>query len=139
MRDVDATIEIDGTPYQACLATVTSSGLGPDPDRGLFIASITCTWPGGGISPTGDYCLDKLVTDEDGKFLGRVGTGAGMDWIVRILAVGGVGQWEELVGRRVWVLFPAGRSRYGSTAAGIASVDSDEHLVFETFWEEALS
>lgn len=135
MRDVDTTITVDGVAYQAHLAKITSTGLGDVADRGIFTASITCEWQGGGISPTGGYCLDTPVKDEDGKFLRRAGTGAGMDYISRILAVAGVDRWEKLVGCRVWVLFPDdGTGSWGRESVGIASVDSDESLVFKAFW-----
>ncbi|MBB1025250.1 MULTISPECIES: hypothetical protein [unclassified Dietzia] len=138
MRSAKTSIEIDGTSYEAQLATVSSTALGMN-DRGLFTASITCTWEGGGISPTGDYCLDTPQRDEDGKFLGRVGTGRGMDYITRVLEVTGVSTWEKVTGRRLWVLFPQGAGGWGSRSVGIASVDSDEHLVFEQFWASAQS
>lgn len=137
MRNVNTTIEVDGDTYQAQLATITSTGLGDVADRGIFTASITCQWQGGGISPTGGYCLDTPVKDEDGKFLRRAGTAAGMDYISRILAVAGVDRWEKLVDRRIWVLFPEGNGGWGSEAVGIASVDSDESLVFKAFWSAA--
>lgn len=132
-------IEIDGKTYAAELATIKRTTLG-DNDHGIFTAGISCEWRAGGIDPTGAYALDNpLWSEGKGKFLGRVGTGAGMDFISRIMEVVGASSWEKIPGKRVWVLFPDRASNLGSQASGIASVDSDKYLIFEDFWADAFS
>lgn len=138
MITAKTTVEIEKKFYAAQLATITGTALGYG-DRSILTASITCTWPGGGISPTGGYVLDDPVKDADGTFLGREPIAAGLEYITRIMEVVGVSQWEDLIGKRVWVLFPEGKSSLGMEADGIAAVDSDECLVFKEFWEAALS
>lgn len=121
-------IEHNGVEYTAHVATIKSTHLGGQ-DHGIFTASLGLRWDNSGIS-VGGMTLDTPDKDADGKFLGRVGSAYGLDHIMRILETVGAGRWENLPGERVFVLFENGGG-WGSTAKGIANVDTGAVLIFK--------
>ena len=69
------------------------------------------------------------------RSLSRIGTAYGMEWIMRVLRTVGVETWEKLPGSRVLVLF-ADSNHLGTTAAGIANIDSGNALIFKEMAKE---
>lgn len=128
MTRVKTIIEHDFREFTAHLGTIKSTKLGIQ-DHGVFTASITVEWKGGGIS-AGGYVLDEPVKDSDGKFLERQGTDYGADHIMRILETAGVESWEQLPGKLIYVLFE-GRGGLGSTSVGIAGATNEKVLIFK--------
>ena len=77
-------------------AKIRSTMLGVE-DHGIFTFVLNLDYGGSGQG-FGTFCLDEPLK-KDGKFLGRVGTAVGMDAIMKVLDVIGVGSWEKLPGQ----------------------------------------
>lgn len=135
---VTISIEHDGVPYKAHVATIRSTRLGWQ-DHGIFTADVQLEWDGGGVS-VGGYSLDTPEKDAAGKHLGRVGTAFGLDQVMQIVKIVGVENWESLKGKQVYVLF-APDGGWGSTAAGLANLSSGKALILKEHseaWREKL-
>lgn len=102
--------------YVAELATVTATSLGLN-DRGLYSGDLTFEGNGWGQG-FGFVRLDKAIGR--GGVYSSVGSHYGMTHLMRIMEVVG-GSWEELVGKRCYVLRRG--SRFGALIEGIASLD----------------
>jgi hypothetical protein len=76
---------------------IESTSLGME-DRGIFTAFLNLRFDGTGQS-FGGYAFDQY----DKALDRRVGTAYGMEFISRILAVVGVGSWEQLPGKHIRV------------------------------------
>lgn len=124
MTSRTVTIEHEGRTYGGQPAVIAATSLGWQ-DHGILTASLTCEWPGGGVS-AGGYRLDAYDPNSDA---GRRGTAYGLDHVIRVMQVVGVVRWEELVGAHVMVL-SEGRSGPGSMCVGLANALRDEVLVF---------
>jgi hypothetical protein len=129
MSDRMITVTHNGVDYSGQLAVIKSTMLGLE-DHGILSAMLHLAWAGGGIG-FGGYGMDTPVfenpsadVEHRGAFLRREGSGWGADHLMRILDTVGVERWEALPGKQVIVLF-AGKSAWGSTAAGIAHVIED--------------
>lgn len=136
MRDIKVTIEHNGTTLYGQIAKIDSTTLGIE-DHGIMTAMLNCSWHGGGIG-VGGYTLDTPRRDEDEKFIGRFGSGFGMDHLMRVLETAGVDRWEKLPGAEIIILFESANS-WGSTAVGFASLLDDKVLIFREHadqWEE---
>jgi hypothetical protein len=80
------------------LGKISSVSLGIEDDVGVFTASICFDF--GGTS----QCMSGWTLDTwDEKRKRRIGTAAGLDYIIRVLEAAGVGKWEDMVGNEVWV------------------------------------
>jgi len=77
-------------------AVIEETMLGTE-DHGLMTAFIHLDYGGAGQS-FGGYGFDEPIKDEDGKFLRRVGTAYGCEFIRRVLETLGVDRWEDLKG-----------------------------------------
>lgn len=99
-------------------------------DHGILSFSIGLDYGNGGHQGAGGYCLDTPVKDEKGKFLGRVGTAAGMEMVARLMRVVGVSKWEDLKGQHVRV------KADHSKVYAIGHLLKNDWLDFEAFWKE---
>jgi hypothetical protein len=75
-------------------ARITNTQLGTE-DHGIFTAWINVEYDGGGQG-FGGFALDEPMKDEVGKFLGRVGTAYGMNFVKGIMEAVGAESWEKL-------------------------------------------
>jgi len=75
---------------------IASTTLGIE-GHGILSSMIHIKCEGGGQG-FGGYALDEPQKDNDGNFLGRIGTDFGMEYINRILKVLKVDKWESLPG-----------------------------------------
>lgn len=124
MSTIKTIIEHEGKEYSAELATVKRTFLGVE-DHGIFTALLTLEWQSSGITIPG-FSLDTPHKIDGEKRGSRIGTGYGLDHIMRILETVGVDSWEKLLGRKVYILFAADRS-----SAGIANADTGKVLIFK--------
>lgn len=78
-------------------ARIRSTMLGWE-DHGIFTCMIDLDYDGGGQG-FGGYSLDEYLGERgNGK---RLGTAAGLNFIMRVCEVVGVTKWEDLVGKYV--------------------------------------
>lgn len=96
-------------------------------DHGIFTVSLTLDYGGGGHQGAGSACLDTPLKDEDGKFLRRVGTRMGHDYIIGIIRACGVDSWEQIKGRTVIALREHG---YHSSVIGIKPLPTEPGTEF---------
>ena len=82
-------------------AKITGTMLGIE-DHGIFSFYLYLDY-GGSSQGAGGYSLDTPIRDNEGKFLCRRGTAAGMELIARILQLVGVEKWEDLKGKSIRV------------------------------------
>lgn len=103
----------------ARLAQIESTYLGVE-DHGIFTSYLHVKYEGASSQGIGGYSLDGPKHDEDGKFLCRVGSAAGADFILRTLTTLGVGSWEKLPGVYLYVLTE--NESWNSRVVGICNV-----------------
>lgn len=84
------------------IAKITDTMLGTE-SHGIFTCYLTVDYGGSGQS-VGGYSLDTPIQDENGKHAGRIGTGYGMEFIIRVMRACGVSKWEDVKGRTIFVL-----------------------------------
>jgi len=123
MNKMKIVITHEGTDYTGQIMRVSYTRLGYE-DHGIFTASLGVEGDGIGTS-VGGFVLDRPEKDSNGKFLGRVGTEYGHDYIIQILKTVGVESWENLVGKDIIVLYPYDDSGWGSMNIGFASLDGN--------------
>ncbi len=128
MTSPSITVEHNGKTYAGQIMRIKATVLGRE-DHGIATAYLHCEAEGSGIG-VGGYGLDAPKRDDDGKFVGRVGTAYGMDHIFAILRTVGVGEWEKLPGQHVIVLYE-GKSLLGNVSVGIASLTGDRVLILK--------
>lgn len=131
------TVKHDGETYYGHVATITSTSLGIHEHYGIFTADLTLEWTGAGVS-LGGFCLDTPITDKDDTFLGREGSAYGLDYIMQVLSVVGVNNWEELKDRQVIALFDT-KNSWGSQIKGIASLTDEKVFIPAAHAEEWLA
>lgn len=88
-------------------------------------------WGGGGTGIGGYVLNDKL--DQNRK---RPGTAFGMQWIIETVETvcGEYGKWEDLRGRRCFMLHDPSEGQYsraGMNCKGIASLDGKRVMIFD--------
>lgn len=83
-------------------AKITSTTLGHE-DHGIFTCMIYLDYGDSSGQGFGGYALDIPKKDTKGKFLSRVGTSYGMQFIIELLKVVGVDKWEDLPGEYIRV------------------------------------
>ncbi len=120
--------------YRKDIAKIKSTMLGIE-DHGILSCMIQVEYGGGSGQGIGGYCLDAPLRGADGKFIKRVGTAYGMEFVARIMRACGVSKWEKLVGRTIFVLqnLPEGASALGtSNVVGIENLPTEpgERFVF---------
>jgi hypothetical protein len=85
------------------LARIENTFLGKE-DHGVFTSVLLVAYEDTGSSQgVGMYALDEPLMDGD-KFIRRIGTRAGMQFIMNILAIFDC-SWEQLKGKGIYVLF----------------------------------
>lgn len=123
MTTIKTTIQHEGKTYAGQIGTIKSTQLGVQ-DHGVMTATLNVEWSGGGIG-VGGYTLDSPRKDDNGKFLGRIGTAYGLDHVMRLLETVGVDRWEQMPGKQVIVLFE-GEGGWGSISCGIAGITNEK-------------
>lgn len=132
MADISTALTHEGVKYTATIVTIERTELGRE-DHGVFTARLHVTW-GGGVTAIGGYTLDGQPIERDGKRRRRPGTDFGMQWVIETIdtVVGEYGQWEDLKGKRVFMLHDAdaGHRLDGMFCRGIASLDGSRVMIF---------
>lgn len=125
---VKTLIEHDGITYTATVMVIKRTSLGYE-DHGILTGFLHCEGASTGVG-VGGYCLDDKPNDVTRE---RLGTAYGLDWIIRVLKTVGVDNWEDLPGKRVYVLFEGGDGRaisgWGASSAGIANIDTGDVFI----------
>lgn len=120
------------------IALINGTTLGLDP---VFHAYLHVKYEGATAQGIGGYCLDEPVRDADGKFLGRVGTAEGAEFIRKTIETVGVDQWEKLPGKSIWVLQES--DMFGAKVLGIQGMGfgqrADAFIFADLFTPEAVS
>lgn len=109
-------------------AKIESTMLGIE-DHGIMTFMLYLDYGGSGQG-AGGHCLDKPLKKKNGEFIKRVGTGLGMELIMKVIEVVGVDKWEDLKGKHIRVK----AERSGVTAIG--NFLGDEWLDFDEFYKE---
>ena len=86
---------------------------------------------------TGQYFGGYALDDWDEKRGRRVGTAAGMDFIMQILDLFHVDSLDKIIGRTVYALFP-GENKWGEDVIGLQTPDFDggEQFLIENWKRE---
>jgi hypothetical protein len=115
------------TNYTEQIAKIRNVQLGWE-SHGIFTCQIDLDYGGSGQG-AGGYSLDGPRHDENGKFLGRVGTAYGMEWIIRLMRACGVEDFAQVKGCTVIALREDG---YGGMVYGIKPLptESGEPFMF---------
>lgn len=119
------------------IAKITKTMLGYE-DHGIFTAWLDLSYGSSGQG-AGGYSLDTPIQDENDKFLGRVGTASGMDFIIGIIEACGVQKWEDVAGRTVIALTDSD-DEWGGKVIGIKPLPTEpgkEFLFSSAFNKEA--
>lgn len=110
-------------------AKITRTSLGIE-DHGILTCVLHLDY-GGSSQGAGNYSLDQPV-HEGGKFVGRRGRAAGMEFIRRILETLRVDYWEDLPGTYI-------RVRQGGGDEGVVAIGhitQDRWLDFKEYWSK---
>lgn len=130
MSAVKIVVEHDGVDYPAEVMTIKSTSLGLQ-HHGIWDLNLHCEGDGTGIS-VGGYCLDNIPAADPFGEDERRGTAFGMDQIMEIVKTVGVERWEQLPGKRIYVLFDPSRSGgWGGMSIGLANVDTGRALILK--------
>ncbi|GAA1051339.1 hypothetical protein [Arthrobacter russicus] len=114
-------IEIDheDRAYRAEVMTIDRTTLGFE-DHGIMTAYLHCSAGSIGCTLGGYFIRNRF----------------GADFLGTILETLKAHTWEELKGKRIYVLFD-GESPWGSQSIGLANIDTGDVLIFADFWEKA--
>lgn len=118
---------INGETYEGTLARITKTILGPE-DHGIFTAQVYLEWGGSGTAIGGHYF--GVVDAGEGKWFPNQ---YGLNWIAGVMYAAGVRCWEDLRGREIVMLHPAGTgyNRAGMNAVGVAHPIDDRSFLFQ--------
>ena len=127
MIDRNLNLTIEGTEYVGTLVKIDKTTLGYE-DHGTMTVYLSVSWGSSGTS-LGGYAIDQY--DEDKKR--RIGTAYGLEWVIQVMRVVGARRWEDVQGKEVIMLHPAGTGylKNGFEAVGILSKSSDEYVLFK--------
>lgn len=122
------------------IAKITSTMLGYE-DHGILTCYLTVDYGSGGCQGVGGYGMDMPIRDDDDRFVKRVGTAYGMEFVCRIIKACGVETWEQVKGRTIFVLqdLPEDASAWGtSRVIGIENLPTErgERFIFADLYEE---
>ena len=119
------------TDYSEKIAKIERVTLGWE-DHGIFTCMLHLNYGHSGQG-AGGYCLDEPLRGGDDKFIRRVGTAAGMEFIVRVMRAVGVGDWSELEGKTILALGVT-----HTKVAGIAPLPTErgERFIFQEWADE---
>lgn len=104
-------------------AVVESTMLGYE-DHGIFTAFIFLNFGGSGQG-FGGYPMDTPIKDDDGKFIKRVGTKWGMDFLIGVLKTLEVDSWEKLPGISLRVAISENAGTFGQKISGVGHYFKD--------------
>ena len=116
------------------LAKIVSTFLGVE-DHGIFTATLQIRYEGGGGQGIGGYALDEPVRDADDKFVGRVGTAEGAEFVKKTIDTVGASSWEDLPGKMLYVVRES--ESLGAKVIGIEGLGFNgkkEPFVFGDLW-----
>jgi len=130
MTSVQTIITHNGVQYSADVMQIKRTSLGKE-DHGLWTANLHCEGAGSGIS-LGGYRLDMYDKVDKRSF----GTAYGLDNIMRICQTVGVEKWEDLPGKRIYILFEGTDGHWGKVASGLANIDTGKALIFKDHVQE---
>lgn len=133
MADVKSTLTHNGVMYLATIVTIDRTELGRE-DHGIFTASLAVSWGGSGTS-IGGYALDDKPEKWENIKSRRPGTAKGMQFVIDAIwtVVGEYGKWEDLKGKRVFMLHDIDTTSgalHGMYCRGIASLDGQRVMIF---------
>ena len=95
--EIETTLKYDGITYPVILGQIERTNLGYE-EHGIFTAWVHVTGDSWGQG-FGGYCLAGPSKEDTPE-----GTAYGLDVIIRILETVGVKQWENLIGRDVYLI-----------------------------------
>ena len=127
------TVHHNGQDYHAEIGRIKSTSLG-NSGGAAFTANVHIEWSGGGVG-VGNFALDYYDKAQDN----RVPTAYGMDQIIQLMKVVGVDRWEDMPGKTVMALFPAGNGSLGSMSVGLASEEGNRAIVLEEHYDQWVS
>jgi hypothetical protein len=140
---VKTLIEHGGVTYSAAVMVIKRTTLGYE-DHGILTGYLHCSGDGTGVG-VGGFCLDESDKSANDYGSTRKGTAYGLDWIIQVLKTVGVDKWEDLPGKRVYVLTEGGDGErlagWGKTAAGIANIDTGSVFLMKEHaarWRESV-
>jgi hypothetical protein len=116
------------------IAKVRTAVLGWE-DHGILAVAVDFDFGGSGQG-IGGYALDEPVHDEHGKFVKRVGTAYGMEFVARVMRACGVDEWSKVVGRTVFAIRDG--DGWGAKIVGIAPLPTEpgEPFLFDDLRRE---
>lgn len=117
------------------IAKITNTMLGYE-DHGILTVWLTLDYGGSGQG-AGGVSLDTPLKDENNKFLRRVGTAEGMDFIIGIMGACGVEKWEDIKGRTV-IAITDSDADWGGTVVGIKPLPTEpgKEFLFDSVFEK---
>lgn len=133
--DVKTVIALNKKDYIGKLTTIDRTKLGYE-DHGIFTAMLGCDM-GGSYVTAGGWGLDSPRRDDNDDFIGRFGTAFGMQFIIELMKVFGVENWEGIKGRQIYTLFNID-DPYGSPQGFAHTRDSTKFFIFQDFFDEYL-
>lgn len=132
MAEIESTLTHEGVTYAATIVTIERTALGRE-DHGIFLAQLHVDGGGWGTTVGGHALDNKPREREPGS--PRLGTAFGMQYIIEVITtvVGEYGRWEDVKGKRIFLLHEEGTSRFnaaGMNCKGIASLDGRRVMIF---------
>ena len=110
------------------IAKIESTKLGYE-DHGILTVWLVVKYGKGSGQGIGGYALDEPKRDADGKHLGRFGSAYGCEFIARTIKACGVDNWEQIVGRTIYVVRD-GASEWTDKVIGIAPLPTEPGAEF---------
>lgn len=110
------------------IAKIKSTMLGYE-DHGIFTVWLTLDYGSSGQG-AGGWALDTPLKDEDDKFIKRVGTAQGLDFIIGVMRACGVQKWEDIAGRTVIALSEGDEGSWGGTVIGLKPLPTEKGKEF---------
>ena len=127
--------------YQENLGLIKNVFLGRE-GHDIFTMTIDLDYDNGLSQSVGFYALDTPLKI-DGKFVKRIGTAEGMQFIINVIDTVGVNAYHELNGKYVWVLFDKDDVSIGwgspSRPVGLRGFKKRETFIFQDIFNEELN
>lgn len=116
-------------------ARIESTLLGTE-DHGIMSCFVQLDYGDSTHQGFGGYALDEPIRDRDGKFVRRVGSANGMEFVMQVLNVLEASSWEKLRGMycrvRVDVEKPSG---FGHKIVAIGNITKDKWFEPAKLWD----
>jgi len=102
-------------------------------DHGILTCWVQLDKEDGFHQAFGGYSLDSFDKDEDR----RIGTAAGLDYILRLLQIFGVSKLEDIKGKMCYALYDGGSQTLSRTIKGLRTlkIDGNETFLIKD-WQE---